>query len=138
MIGAHSDRGVFGDLRLYRGFLGGVGAVRLTHQQALNPDVPVFWLPSVGGMTLHRGAPYQRWRAEWISTLDIEERWMVWGPLEGVVFGNVAWVAEEGAHPAGGIGVRLLVPPEESNVSRFDLAFSDTGWGLYGTWGEAF
>ena len=63
---------------------------------------------------------------------------MLWGPVEGVLMTNMAWVSESGLHPAGGIGLRLLLPPEESNVSRLDLAFSDTGWGLYAAYGEAF
>ena len=63
---------------------------------------------------------------------------MLWGPVEGVLMVNGALVAGNGFHPAGGVGLRLLLPPEESNVSRVDLAFSDTGWGLYAAWGEAF
>ncbi len=131
-------QGLFVDVRSYVPFLKGVWATRLTHQHAFVDEAPFYRLPAVGGMTLHRGAPYQRWRAEWIATVDVEQRWMVWGPIEGVVFGNTAWVAGSGLHPAGGVGARLLMPPEESNVSRLDLAFSDTGWGLYGAWGEAF
>jgi len=118
--------------------LGGVLGARVTHQQAFNPDIPFYRLPVVGGFSLHRGAYVNRWRAAWIATVDLEERWMVYGPVEMVLFGNAAWVAESGIHPAGGIGFRLILPPEETNVSRVDIAVSDSGWGLYGAWGEAF
>lgn len=136
--GDESHQSVFADVRAFAGVLRGVLALRGTHQQVMNPEVSFFRLPSVGGMTLHRGAPFQRWRAPRITTLDLEQRWMLWGPVEGVLMTNMAWVSESGLHPAGGIGLRLLLPPEESNVSRLDLAFSDTGWGLYAAYGEAF
>lgn len=136
--GGEAHQGLFADLRSYVGVLRGVLAARATHQQAFNPDVSFFRLPSVGGMTLHRGAPFQRWRAARITTVDLEQRWMVWGPIEAVLMTNAAWVVDSGLHPAGGVGLRLLLPPEESNVSRLDLAFSDTGWGLYAAYGEAF
>ena len=136
--GDEDHKSVFADVRGFAGAMGGVLAARGTHQQVLHPEVSFFRLPTVGGMTLHRGAPFQRWRAPRITTLDLEQRWMLWGPVEGVIMTNVAWVSDSGLHPAGGIGLRLLLPPEESNVSRLDLAFSDTGWGLYAAYGEAF
>ena len=135
--GDESHQSVFADVRAFAGVLRGVLALRGTHQQVMNPEVSFFRLPSVGGMTLHRGAPFQRWRAPRITTLDLEQRWMLWGPVEGVLMTNMAWVSESGLHPAGEIGLRLLLPPEV-NVSRLDLAFSDTGWGLYAAYGEAF
>jgi hypothetical protein len=136
--GDYSHWGLFADLRGFHSFLSGVLAARVTHQHAFEPEVPFYRLPVVGGMSLHRGAPINRWRAPWISTVDLEQRWMLGGPLEGVVFGNAAWVADSGIHPAGGVGVRLILPPEETNVSRLDMAWSDSGWGLYASWGEAF
>ena len=63
---------------------------------------------------------------------------MVWGPLELVLFGNVAWVDLEEFHPAGGGGIRLILPPEESNVVRIDVAVSDSAWGIYTAFGETF
>jgi hypothetical protein len=136
--GDYFQRGFFGDARGFFPFAKGVLATRFTHQQAFETEIPFYRLPVVGGMSLHRGAPFNRWRAPWISTVDLEQRWMVVGPLEGVFFGNAAWVAGSGIHPAGGLGVRLILPPEETNVSRLDMAWSDSGWGLYASWGEAF
>jgi hypothetical protein len=136
--GDYSHWGIFLDLRAFHALAHGVLASRLTHQQAFNPEVPFYRLPVVGGMSLHRGAPISRWRAPWISTVDLEQRWMLGGPIEGVVFVNAAQVSSSGFHPAGGVGVRFILPPEETNVSRLDMAWSDTGWGLYASWGEAF
>jgi hypothetical protein len=138
LFGDYNHHSLFVDARVFAGGLGGVLATRLTHQQAFDPEAPFFRLPVVGGFSLHRGAYINRWRAPWIATVDLEQRWMLYGPVEFVVFGNAAWVAESGVHPAGGLGLRLILPPEETNVSRVDVAFSDSGWGLYGAWGEAF
>ena len=136
--GSYSHQNLFVDSRLFVGAFSGVLATRLTHQHAFDPDVPKFRLPVVGGFYLHRGAYVDRWRAPWISTIDVEQRWMVFSPVELVLFSNAAWVAQEGIHPAGGVGLRLILPPEESNISRLDFAVSDTGWGLYAAYGEAF
>ena len=59
-------------------------------------------------------------------------------PLEWVIFVDGAWVQAEGFHPGVGAGLRIVLPPEDYNVVRLDLAFSDSGWGLSGAWGETF
>lgn len=121
----------------YLPFAKGVVAGRLTWDHELQ-DAPVYRLPSAGGSDLHRGAWTGRYRAPRIATADLEQRWMVWGPLELAVFGNVAWVDLEELHPAGGFGVRLIMPPEELNVLRLDFAWSDSDFGVYVAYGETF
>jgi hypothetical protein len=132
------------DLRWFRPVWGSVLAVRGLHQQALT-DAPRWRLPAVGGATTHRGAWHDRHRAAWVDTLDLEGRRRVSQRLEAVVFGNVAVVPTEGetgsvgVFPAGGVGVRLLLPPEEWNLLRIDVATSTTnGWVVTGGVGEAF
>ena len=125
------------DARGYQPFLRGVTAGRLTWSHTPT-DSPVWLLPSAGGAELHRGAWANRYRAPYIATADLEQRWMVVGPLEVAVFGDAAWVAEDGLHPGGGAGIRLILPPEAYNVVRLDVAVSDSAWGIYTGWGETF
>jgi hypothetical protein len=132
------------EARGYVGAVRGVLAGRLLWRQELMASAPFFRLPSAGGADIHRGAWAGRYRADRILALDVEQRWMVSGPLEAVVFFSGAWVEPEtggvinGLHPGGGAGVRLLFPPEELNVIRLDVALSDSGWGVYAGWGETF
>ena len=58
---------------------------------------------------------------------------------------NQLWVRDDGSnpeddgiHPGAGVGLRLLLPPEEINVVRLDFGFSDSGLGIYAGWGEVF
>lgn len=126
------------DARGYVGALKGVTAGRLTWAHAPTDETPFFLLPSAGGAELHRGAWDSRYRADAIATADIEQRWMLIGPLEGVLFVDGAWVLDDGFHPGAGLGIRLILPPEMLNVVRFDVAVSDDAWGLYTGWGETF
>ncbi len=126
------------DARGYLGALRGVTAGRLSWAHAPDQETPFFLLPTAGGAELHRGAWDSRYRARAIGTLDVEQRWMIIGPLEGVVFADAAWVIDDGWHPGAGLGIRLILPPEEHNVVRFDVAVSDSAWGIYTGWGETF
>ena len=54
------------------------------------------------------------------------------------MFGNLAYVIDDGLHPAGGLGLRLILPPERLNVVRLDVAVSDSAWTITTGWGEAF
>lgn len=126
------------DARAFQPMLRGVGGARLTWSQELYPDAPLLRLPSAGGAELHRGARDSRYRAAWIATADLEQRWMIVGPLELALFVDGAWVAEQGLHPGGGLGLRLILPPEALNAVRLDFAVSDSGWALTTGWGEAF
>jgi hypothetical protein len=132
------------DLRWFRPAWGSVLAVRGLHQQAL-AVAPRWRLPAVGGANTHRGAWHDRHRAVWVDTLDLEGRRMVSQRLEAVVFGSVAVVPSTvqgspvGVFPAGGVGVRLVLPPEEWNLLRIDVATSTTNdWVVTGGVGEAF
>lgn len=130
--------GIFLDARGFYPVLRGVGAARLTWGQALLPGAPLLRLPSAGGAELHRGARDSRYRAPQIGTADLEQRWMLVGPLELAVFLDGAWVAGDGLHPGGGLGLRLILPPEAFNAVRLDFAVSDSGWAVTTGWGEAF
>ena len=124
----------------YLGLLKGVTAGRLTVDHELL-DAPVYLLPSAGGADLHRGAWASRYRSPSIATADLEQRWVLIGPLEAAIFVDGAWILEdglEGLHPGGGGGIRLILPPEAYNVLRVDVAVSDSGWGVYTGWGETF
>ncbi|MCP4808715.1 MAG: hypothetical protein GY913_16310 [Proteobacteria bacterium] len=125
------------DARGYQPFLRGVVAARGTWSHTPT-DSPVWLLPSAGGSELHRGAWTNRYRAPMIATADLEQRWMIIGPLEACIFGDAAWVVDDGWHPGVGAGIRLILPPEAFNVVRFDVAVSDTDWGIYTGWGETF
>lgn len=126
------------DARAYQPMLRGVGAARLTWSQELYADAPLLRLPTAGGAELLRGARDSRYRAPAIATVDLEGRWMIVGPLEGVVFVDGAQVLGDGLHGGGGVGLRLLLPPQALNVVRLDLAASDSGWSITAGWGEAF
>jgi len=136
--GDADDLFLFADSRGFLPVLGGVIATRLTFQGALIEGLPEWMLPVVGGSELHRGAWHARWRSARIATADLEQRWRVSRGFGMVAFGNVAWVQESGLHPAGGAGIRLVLPPEDWNVVRVDVARSDTGWSITAGWGEAF
>ena len=129
---------VFADSRGYLPFLAGVLAARVTFQGALIEGVPDWMLPVVGGNELHRGAWHARWRAPKIGTADLEQRWRLTPSVGAVLFTNTAWVQEAGFHPGVGMGLRLVLPPEDWNIVRMDLGLSDTGWSLTAGWGEAF
>jgi hypothetical protein len=137
-FGDYPHAGLFLDARGFAPGLAGALGGRLTLAGELADQAPIFRLPTAGGAVLHRGAWAGRWRAPWIATADLEHRWTLGATLEPVVFANVAWVADAGLHPGGGLGIRLVLPPENLNVVRLDVAVSDTAWGVYAGWGEAF
>ena len=126
----------------YVGLAGGVLAGRLLWRQELAEQAPLFRLPTAGGPDVHRGAWAGRYRADRIAALDVEQRWVLRGPWEGVIFFSGAWVPDDtliaGLHPGAGAGIRVILPPEEWNVVRLDVAVSDSGWGIYAGWGETF
>lgn len=122
----------------YWPMLRGVGAARVYGSVEWMDEAPFFRLPSAGGADLHRGARTWRYRAPWIVAADVEQRWMLTRVIEGVVFVDGAWVADDGPHPGAGLGLRLVLPPEHLNVIRLDVAISDSGWGLWSGFGETF
>ncbi len=125
-----------------RGYLGlpwdAVLAGRVVGERAFLDGVPWYRQPYAGGPEVLRGAPAGRYRGASLVAADLELRRMVAGPLEGVVFGCAAWVEGTGAHPCGGAGIRLLLPPRQLNVVRLDLGVSDDGWAVSTGWGEVF
>ncbi len=122
----------------YQPMLRGVGAARLYASVEWREGTPFFRLPSAGGADIHRGAQTWRYRAPWIVAADLEQRWMLTRVIEGVIFVDGVWVAEDGPHPGGGVGLRLILPPEHLNVIRLDVALSDSGWGVWSGFGEVF
>ena len=148
LVAPEVQMSVISDLKLFAPALGGTTAARARAHLELGEELPFYRLPTVGGSELHRGALPYRWRGPLASTLDIEQRWLIGGPIEGVIFGNLALVLPELSaevdsltdhlHPAAGAGFRLILPPREFNIVRLDVAVSDSGWGLYTGWGEVF
>lgn len=124
--------------RAYWPMLRGTGAARLYGSVEWMEDAPFFRLPSAGGPNLHRGASTWRYRAPRIAAADLEQRWMLTRVIEGVVFVDGAWVDGDGVHPGGGVGIRLILPPEHLNVIRLDVAISDSDWGIWSGFGETF
>jgi len=129
--------GVVLDARQFVGLGAGALALRATWAGELADGAPFFVLPTAGGATLHRGASAARYREASLTTVDVEQRWPIGAVLEAVVFGNAVW-AEDALHPGAGGGLRIVLPPEAYNVVRVDVAVSDSGWGVYAGWGEAF
>jgi len=125
-----------------RGYLGLPGHVTLATrglvQAVAFPDVPFYLLPSAGGDVVLRGAPAGRFRGPALAALDLEVRRPVGPATEIVVFADGAWVEDAGAHPGGGLGLRLLLPPGHTEVVRVDVAISDVDWAVTTGWGEAF
>ncbi len=152
-IGLSGDYAALGDYRSAlisldgRGFVGALGGAlggRLTWRGAPEPDTPFYRLPSAGGATFLRGAWAGRYRAERITSADIEQRWALGAALEAVIFADAAWVSEQprpedaGLHYGSGLGLRLVMPPEALNIVRLDAAIGDSGWAVSAGWGEVF
>lgn len=127
------------DLRGYLE-LGGAGTLagRLLGERAFLDGAPWFLMPTAGGPEVLRGASAGRYRGRSLVAADLEWRRDLFPALEGVVFAAGAWVEGTGAHPAGGLGLRLRLPPAHAESVRLDLGVSDAGWTLSTGWGEAF
>lgn len=90
-----------------------------------------------GGAELLRGQPAGRWRGSVFVPAQVEYRHRLVGPLQAAAF--VDTVAIDGRwHWSLGGGLRLLLPPEELNVTRVDVGVGEGSWGVVVAWGQAF
>lgn len=137
LLADYARVGVVGDARVYLGLGAGVVATRARGEGAMGafPDIR---RPTVGGSDVLRGARYGELRGDFTVAGDVEVRHPVVGPLWGAAFATGAAVEGRGAHAGGGVGVRLVLPPEPRNTLRLDVAATDVGWGVIVAWGEAF
>lgn len=116
----------------------GVVAARIRVEQVFGDAVPDVRLATVGGAYVLRGARYGELRGERTTAADLELRQPLWRPMWCALFADAAAVEGEGTHGGGGVGLRMVLPPEPRNTIRLDLGVTDVGWGVYVAWGEAF
>ncbi len=126
--------------------IGGGLALRALWMEGVGSD-NLYLMPSAGGSRVHRGAVLDRWISPRIATVDVEQRWTLFGPVELVTFANALYSQEFGLyldqkshdfHYGLGAGFRIIQAPKSLNVVRLDFAVSDTGRAIYVGWGEAF
>lgn len=111
-------------------------------------EPPFNQLALMGGETMMRGYYLGRYRDDNLAAVQAEYRWLPfpfsrrWG---GALFCSVGSVFGEGTYPdpaqlrlAGGGGLRFLLFPRKDIYTRFDLAFTREGTGMYFYIGEAF
>lgn len=122
------------DLKLKPRLWGGTLAIRLGLWAV---DGPPWREWTVGGSELLRGQPAGRYRGERVLPLQVEYRRGIFGPIQAALFLDTAWVEEDFYWTTGG-GIRLLLPPEELNVTRLDVGFGEGSWGVVVAWGQAF
>ena len=134
-FGDYSHLGITWDTRAFPKVLGGTLAMRGVAWH-VPTDSPFYRLPSAGGADVLRGASAGRWRAATVAAAQIEYRHMVYDPLGVAVFTDTAWVGS--THVTAGFGLRLSLPPEDTNVTRIDIGFGPGTWGVVAAWGEAF
>jgi hypothetical protein len=104
--------------------------------EAATETGPKTRLPTVGGSDVLRGAPYGLLRGAWTVGADVEVRFGLGGGLWLAAFGDGASIEGAGSHAGGGFGLRFRSSPDPASSLRFDVGFTDVGWGLAATWGE--
>ncbi|HND28466.1 MAG TPA: hypothetical protein PLA94_00650 [Myxococcota bacterium] len=122
------------NLRALPPLWGGTLALRLGFWGVEGPE----WREwTAGGAELLRGQPAGRWRGSVFVPAQVEYRHRLVGPLQAAAF--VDTVAIDGRwHWSLGGGLRLLLPPEELNVTRVDVGVGEGSWGVVVAWGQAF
>ena len=90
----------------------------------------LWWrIPTVGGGTILRTAPGQRWRDPFLPSAVFEYRYKPMSTIGVVAFSEVAY-AEKSVHGGGGLGLRIRMPPQPYNTIRFDIGYGDSGWNI--------
>jgi hypothetical protein len=126
---------------------GGPHVLGLQLHARYTPGTPPFHrLALLGGPNQMRGYFFGRYRDAFLANAQIEWRFPVWRFIRGTAFaggGDVA--ASPGAFRldqlkyGGGLGLRLVLDPEDRSVLRFDAAMNrDTDFGFYLQFREAF
>ncbi len=108
-------------------------------------EVPFNQLPVLGGANLMRGYYVGRYRDKRAWATQVEYRWLPFvkgGRVGGALFGALGTVSPkwkiERLLWSAGAGVRYLLFPQKDIFSRFDVAFTEEGKGMYFYIGEAF
>ena len=103
-----------------------------------NGTVPFYEMNGLGGNYYLRGYYLLRFRDNDVGLLQGEWRFPVWWRFGGVVFadaGEVGHVLSDftygGIHPSAGIGLRLLVVPEEHLNARLDYGIGNDSKEIY-------
>ncbi len=112
------------------------------------PGSPPFdAMPQLGGDVLLRGYYAGRFRDRNLVALEGEYRTLLWWRIGATVFGGVGQVANavsdltlDGFHPAAGLGLRILLSPDEGLNIRADFGygFDVKSSGFYLGIGEVF
>lgn len=96
-------------------------------------DVPIFYLPAIGGSKLLRGFDDGKYRAKNSIVGQTEFRFPIWWRLGGTVFVGAGEVADHynefdnDIKVAGGIGMRLMVQKKKKINVRFDFTYNSDG-----------
>lgn len=143
--GAYTHVGWTVDGRHQAPVLGGAVAMRALGTAVSSPASPFYRLPDAGGATLLRGEPAGRYRGRTLVAGQVELRHPIAGPIHAAVFVDTARVGDapdpdDGGtwHWTAGGGVRLVLPPEQTNVTRLDVGIGRGTWGVVFALGEAF
>jgi hypothetical protein len=110
---------------------------------AADQDVPVYFMPTVGGNASLRGFARQRFRDNHSLVLSAEHRWYVFRGLDMSIFADAGKVVARKAEVdlrnlefAWGIGLRTRI--RSSVIMRTDLGFSREGFQLIWTFSDVF
>src|SRR5262245_18940699 len=106
-----------------------------------NHEVPVYFLPSLGGATSLRRCTNYRFHDLNALLVDAESRWAVYRHMDLALFVDAGNVAPEFRglildHTSIGAGVRFHA--EHTNLARLDLAHGSEGWQLFFRTGDFF
>jgi hypothetical protein len=132
-FGAYTHLQLGWDTRAYPSVAGGTLAARAAWFVVPTGESPFFRLPSAGGSTLLRGVPAGWYRARSMFATQVEFRRIVRDPLGLAVFADGAWTGEW--HATAGVGMRLHL---DGHVTRLDVGWCPSSWGIVAAWGEAF
>ncbi len=110
---------------------------------AADQDVPVYFMPTVGGNNSLRGFARQRFRDNHSVVLSAEHRWYVFRGLDMSIFADAGKVVARKAEVdlrnlefAWGIGLRTRI--RSSVIMRTDVGFSREGFQLIWTFSDVF
>jgi outer membrane protein assembly factor BamA len=110
-----------------------------------NGTIPFYLLRGLGGSSLLRGYYLLRFRDNDVTLLQSEWRFPIWWRFGGDIFAGAGEVGHTlsdfgigGIHPSVGLGLRLLVIPEEHLTARVDYGFGTDSQEIYFTILEAF
>jgi hypothetical protein len=96
-------------------------------------DVPIFYLPAVGGHKLLRGFDNEKYKANNSYAGQTEFRFPIWWRIGGTAFVGAGEAADhthefgENIRVAGGLGLRLMVQKKQRINIRFDFTYNSDG-----------